>query len=49
MNQSIKIQLKSPKLLSQRISEHYYKTLGTIVTNVAQCPLLPWEEGVCGK
>ena len=33
MIQPIKIQLKSPKLLSQRIRKRYYKTLETSVIN----------------
>ena len=35
MNQPIKIQLKSPKLLSQRIRKRYYKT--------AKYPLPLWK------
>ena len=30
-----------PKMLSQRIRKHYYKTLGTCVKK-AQCPLPSW-------
>ena len=39
MNQQIKIQQKSPKLLSQRIRKRHYKTLGTSVINVPLSPL----------
>ena len=41
MNQLIKIQLKSPKLLSQGIRKHDYKTLGTIVINSPMSPPSP--------
>ena len=33
-----KIQLKSPKLLSQSIRKNYYKTLGTNVINSSMSP-----------
>ena len=38
MNQPIKIQWKSLKLLSQRIRKRYYKTLGTSVTKSPMSP-----------
>ena len=34
MNQPIKIQKKSPRLLGQQKRKHYYKTLGTNVVKV---------------
>ena len=43
INQQIKIQLKSPKLLSQLIRKRYYKTLGTSVIN-SPMPSLLWTR-----
>ena len=36
LNKPIKIQLKSPKLLSKRIRTGYYKTLGTKVNDISK-------------
>ena len=37
INQPIKIQIYSPKLLSQQIKKRYYKTFGTSVTHNLNC------------
>ena len=45
MNQQIKIRWKSPKLLSQPIRKHYYKTLGTRYQ--INSPLSPLSLLIC--